>query len=125
MDSSSRRRPIVERLREQRERHKGRPRIYRIAVALAGVVVLLAGLAMIPLPGPGLLVSAVGLALLALEFAWAERMLERTIDRMERAGQAVEQASALQKGLLGLLGALAAAAAITAAYAWDLPFLPV
>jgi uncharacterized protein (TIGR02611 family) len=92
---------------------------------LAGFVVLLAGLAMIPLPGPGLLVTAVGLAILALEFAWAERLLERTVDQMTKARDTVKGASRAQQVLLGLLGALVAAAAITAAYAWDVPLLPV
>lgn len=99
--------------------------MYRIAVVLAGFVVLLAGLAMIPLPGPGLLVTAVGLALLALEFAWAERLLERTVDRMEQASDTVKRATRLQQVLLGLLSVLVFAAAITAAYAWDVPLLPV
>jgi uncharacterized protein (TIGR02611 family) len=80
---------------------------------------------MIPLPGPGLLVTAVGLAVLALEFAWAERMLERTVDQMSKATDTVKRASRAQQILLGLLGALAVAAAITVAYAWDVPVLPV
>jgi uncharacterized protein (TIGR02611 family) len=63
------RRRFVEMVRERRERHRRRSRIVRAAVALAGFVVVLAGLAMIPLPGPGLLIVAVGLAILALEFA--------------------------------------------------------
>jgi uncharacterized protein (TIGR02611 family) len=125
MESSPRRRLFVDRIRERRERHKERRRVYRIAVVLAGFVVLLAGLAMIPLPGPGLLVTAVGLALLALEFAWAERLLERTVDRMEQASDTVKRATRLQQVLLGLLSVLVFAAAITAAYAWDVPLLPV
>jgi uncharacterized protein (TIGR02611 family) len=87
--------------------------------------VVLAGLALIPLPGPGLLVTALGLGLLALEFAWAERVLERTVKRMDQATDTVKRASRLQQALLVLLGGLAAAAAIVAALAWDLPFLPV
>ncbi len=49
----------------------------RILVLLAGCCVLGAGVAMLALPGPGLLVIIVGLAILATEFAWAERMLDR------------------------------------------------
>jgi uncharacterized protein (TIGR02611 family) len=94
-------------------------------VVLAGFVVLLAGLAMIPLPGPGLLVTAIGLAVLALEFAWAERLLERTIERMNQASDTVKRASRVQQLIVGLLGVLLLAAAATAAYAWDVPVLPV
>ena len=50
----------------------------RIAVLLTGLAVLIAGLAMLVLPGPGMLVVLLGLAILATEFAWAERMLDRT-----------------------------------------------
>jgi uncharacterized protein (TIGR02611 family) len=119
------RRPFLDGVRERRERHRERSRIVRAAVVLAGFVVVLAGLAMIPLPGPGLLVSALGLAVLALEFAWAERLLERTVDRMAKTSESVRRATRVQQVLLGLLGVLVAAAALTAAYAWDVPLLPV
>lgn len=119
------RRNIVDGVRARRERHRERSRVVRAAAVLAGFVVVLAGLAMIPLPGPGLLVTAVGLAVLALEFAWAERLLERTVDRMGQASATVRRASRVQQILLALLGALAAAAFATAAYAWDIPILPV
>jgi uncharacterized protein (TIGR02611 family) len=92
---------------------------------LAGFVVVLAGLAMIPLPGPGLLVTAAGLALLALEFVWAERVLERTIDHMGKATDRVKRTGRAQRLILGLLGALVVAAAMTAAYAWDIPLVPL
>jgi uncharacterized protein (TIGR02611 family) len=119
------RRPLLDGVRERRERHRERSRIVRAAVVLAGFVVVLAGLAMIPLPGPGLLVTALGLAVLALEFAWAERLLERTVDRMAKTSESVKRATRVQQVLLGLLGVLVAAAALTAAYAWDVPLLPV
>jgi uncharacterized protein (TIGR02611 family) len=123
--SSEPRRPFIDGLRERRERHRERSRIVRVAVVLAGFVVVLAGLAMIPLPGPGLLVTAVGLGVLALEFAWAERLLERTVERMTKTSNTVKRASRAQQVLLGLLCVLVAAAAVTAAYAWDVPVLPV
>ena len=50
----------------------------RLVVFIAGVAVLLAGLAMLALPGPGVLVIILGLVILATEFAWAERVLDRT-----------------------------------------------
>ncbi len=50
----------------------------RLLVLIVGLTVLLAGVAMLVLPGPGLIVMFVGLAILATEFAWAEAMLDRT-----------------------------------------------
>ena len=49
----------------------------RIAVTVVGFVVLLAGVVMMVTPGPGIVVILVGLAILATEWAWAERALDR------------------------------------------------
>ena len=48
----------------------------RVARITAGVVVLVAGLAMaIPgVPGPGLLIAFAGLSILAIDFVWARRL---------------------------------------------------
>ena len=49
----------------------------RIAVTVVGFAVLIAGIIMMVTPGPGVLVIVVGLAILASEWAWAERALDR------------------------------------------------
>jgi uncharacterized protein (TIGR02611 family) len=49
--------------------------VYRVGVAVIGTLVLVAGIVMIPYPGPGWLVVFAGLAILATEFAWARRVL--------------------------------------------------
>lgn len=49
----------------------------RILVGVAGAVIVLLGVVMIPYPGPGWLVVFAGLALLATEFAWAHHILMR------------------------------------------------
>ncbi|MCF6743981.1 TIGR02611 family protein [Blastococcus sp. KM273128] len=48
---------------------------YRAGVAVVGTAVVLVGLVTVPLPGPGWLTVLAGLALLASEFSWAERLL--------------------------------------------------
>lgn len=48
----------------------------RVVVAVVGATVVLVGVAMIVLPGPATLVIPLGLGILALEFAWAERLLQ-------------------------------------------------
>jgi uncharacterized protein (TIGR02611 family) len=63
----------IGKLKERREQHKDRGAIYRAAFVVAGVVITLAGLAMLVLPGPAFVVIPVGLAFLSLEFAWAAR----------------------------------------------------
>lgn len=116
--------PIIQRIQARRERHLARGRLYRIVFTVAGFTVLVAGLGMLVLPGPGLVVIVVGLAILALEFAWAERMLERAVDKMERARQVTTEATRWQRifGYLAITAGLGAA--VAAALFWDLPLLP-
>jgi uncharacterized protein (TIGR02611 family) len=121
---AERRHPWIERLREQRERHLGRSRFYRVPFALLGFTVVLIGIAMLVLPGPGLLVIAAGLGMLALEFAWAERVLERTLERMSQTGTRVRRLSRLEKAV-SVAAALAGLGALIALALWvDIPFLP-
>lgn len=51
--------------------------VRRLIVAVVGSTILAIGVAMILLPGPATVVIPVGLGILAIEFAWARRMLER------------------------------------------------
>ena len=98
----------------------------RYTVAFIGFLVVLAGLVLsLPLvPGPGILVVAIGLMILALEFAWAERLLERTVLQLERAGQMASNASRTQQLLIVGAFAVVAVAFAAALIAWDLPLVP-
>jgi uncharacterized protein (TIGR02611 family) len=49
----------------------------RVIVAVMGATVLLFGIALLFLPGPAFVVIPVGLAILAIEFAWARHLLRR------------------------------------------------
>ena len=60
-------------------------RVFRIVV---GFTLLLAGVVMIVTPGPGWLVILLGLGLLAAEFVWARRLM----DRIKREGDRVREA---------------------------------
>ena len=124
-EQEARRHPWLERLREQRERHLDRSRFYRVPFAVLGFTVVLVGVAMLVLPGPGLLVIAAGLAMLALEFAWAERVLERTLERMTDTSTRVRRLTRLEKAVSTLAGLAALGALIAAAMYFDIPFLPV
>jgi len=75
----------------------------RMAVLLLGCAVLVAGAAMLVLPGPGVIIIVVGLAILATEFAWAERALDRTRSRATTAIVAVQD-NAAGRWLLVLSG---------------------
>ena len=62
----------------------------RIAVSAAGGVLVLLGLVMLVLPGPGILIIALGFAVLGTEYAWAAAALERTKKTADRAGRAAK-----------------------------------
>lgn len=51
--------------------------LWRVAVALVGAMLVVGGIALVPLPGPGWVIVFVGLGVLATEFTWAERLLHR------------------------------------------------
>jgi uncharacterized protein (TIGR02611 family) len=112
---------LQRRLRERRERHLQRRRPIRIAIAIVGFVITLLGLVMIgPIPGPGIVVLPIGLAILALEFVWAERLLEQALERADRARASAQRASPRQRALLALAGVLIVAAAMAAVIRFNL-----
>lgn len=63
----------------------------RIVVAIVGFSVLLVGIAMIALPGPAFIVIPLGLAILATEFVWAHKLLEKAKSYFEKQRQRVAE----------------------------------
>jgi|SRR5687768_16645873 len=61
----------------------------RIVVAILGFTVLLLGVVMIILPGPAFIIIPLGLAILATEFVWAQRLLTKAKAYFERQRQRV------------------------------------
>jgi uncharacterized protein (TIGR02611 family) len=61
----------------------------RVAVTIAGFAVILAGVALLVLPGPGLLVIVAGLAILATEYVWAQRYLKIAKEKAKQAKDAL------------------------------------
>ena len=116
---------LVRKLRARQAEHRKRGPLYRAAFVLLGAVILAAGVAMLALPGPAFVVIPIGLAILSLEFAWAERMLEKALIKGEEARRKAAAATPAQKALSAVAIALAAAAAVAAAILWDIPLLPV
>jgi uncharacterized protein (TIGR02611 family) len=128
-----RRAPVAERephrliasLQERRRRHRERHVIVRALFVAAGFTVVAAGLVMMLLPGPALVVIPIGLAMLALEFAWAERLLEHAISQAERAKATAARTSRPARLLAGIAGALVVGALVAWAVVGDVPLLPV
>ena len=55
------------------------------AVTVAGVVLLAGGVALLVLPGPGILLIAAGLAVLATQYVWAQRLVGKAKDSAAKA----------------------------------------
>jgi len=70
--------PSGTRFRAYHERLAQRPSLMRtLLVVGSGLILLALGLVMVVLPGPGLLVAAIGAVLIAGESLWAARLLDR------------------------------------------------
>lgn len=70
-------------------------RLFRI---LGGFTLLLIGIVMLVTPGPGWLVIFLGLGLLAAEFVWARRLMDRIKRQGERVRGVVLKATAILPG---------------------------
>jgi uncharacterized protein (TIGR02611 family) len=53
----------------------GGAQTWRVGVAVTGLVVIIVGIVLLALPGPGWLVVFAGLGIWATEFAWAKSLL--------------------------------------------------
>jgi len=58
----------------------------RLIVLVVGATIFMAGLAMVVLPGPAVVVIPLGLAVLGTEFIWARRLLRRVKAAITRTG---------------------------------------
>ena len=116
---------LLEKLAEQRERHRRRARPVRWLIAAAGLTLFLGGVAMLVLPGPAFAVIPVGLFLLALEFEWAERWLERSVEEAEKAKRRAAETTKTQRALGAASVSLGVAGVVAWAVLGDIPLLPV
>ena len=80
----------------------------RLLIICAGFTLCGAGLIMLVLPGPGILLVCLGLVVLATEYAWAEHALERT---RSRAVDATKRLNSTRTARVA--GAMSGAALIT------------
>lgn len=55
-----------------------------VAVTLVGGALVVAGIVLIPLPGPGSLLIIAGLVVLSLEYHWARRLRDEVRERIRR-----------------------------------------
>lgn len=117
---------LLRKLQERKAKHENASLFTRIRVIVTGVVLVLLGIVMSGpgVPGPGILVILVGLSFLALEFDWAERLLERAIIWADKAAERAQNASKTEKILSAVMGVAVAAGFVVWALLGDIWLVP-
>lgn len=118
-------RALIANLHERRTRQKERHFVVRGLYLTAAITVVLVGIVMLVTPGPAFVLIPVGLTLLSLEFASAERLLDRALDQADAAKGKARESTPAQRALVAVAACLAIGGAITASLYWDIPYLPV
>ena len=124
MDDGRPRHKLIERLELRRAVHRERHPLFRIAFGVGGVIVTLAGVIMLVTPGPAFVLIPIGLAMLSMEFVWAERLLVKSLEQAAVAQEKAAQTTRTQRILAAIATLLAIAAAVLAVLWWDVPLLP-
>jgi uncharacterized protein (TIGR02611 family) len=78
--------------------------VLQVVTGVVGAAVVIVGIILIPFPGPGWLIVLAGLAILAIEFVWAQRLLAYTRARLEIWWRWVLRQSVFVRGLVALSG---------------------
>jgi uncharacterized protein (TIGR02611 family) len=115
-----------QRFREFVRRYRVLNTTWQIGVFTVGATVLAAGLVMMITPGPGWLAIFVGFAILATEFAWAQRALHRAKTAARRAKEkALDPRTRRRNQIVAVVIGVLVGAAVTAyliKYGFNLPW---
>ena len=76
----------------------------KLTIAILGGLIVALGIALIPLPGPGWAIVILGLAIWALEFHWARRLLEFTRRHVRSWTSWIGRQSLGMRFVVGLVG---------------------
>ncbi|MDT0437183.1 MULTISPECIES: TIGR02611 family protein [Streptomyces] len=91
---------------------------WQVGVFLVGLAVVVTGVIMLPLPGPGWLVIFAGMAIWATEFVWAQLVLRWTKRKVTEAAQKALDPRVRRRNItLTAIGCVIAAALI-GVYLW-------
>ncbi|MDQ6631397.1 MAG: PGPGW domain-containing protein [Verrucomicrobiota bacterium] len=72
----------------------------KIVIGIIGGTVVLIGIALIVLPGPAFIVIPAGLAILATEFAWAQRWLKKAKEIIQEKKEKIKEEKKEEKNSL-------------------------
>ncbi|MEV0369856.1 TIGR02611 family protein [Streptomyces sp. NPDC050636] len=95
---------------------------WQVGIFVIGLAVVVVGVIMLPLPGPGWLVIFAGMAIWATEFVWAQLVLRWTKRKVTEAAQkALDPKVRRRNIILTTIGVVIIAAAL-AVYVWKFGF---
>jgi uncharacterized protein (TIGR02611 family) len=86
--------------------------ILKIGIGTLGALVIALGIILIPFPGPGWAIVILGLAIWAIEFTWAKRLLQYTKHQVQSWTKWIGRRSWPVRALIGLVGLVFVAAII-------------
>ncbi|MFD4970979.1 TIGR02611 family protein [Streptomyces sp. NPDC058424] len=107
-------------VRSRRVLHLG----WQVGIFLAGLLVVIAGVVMLALPGPGWLVIFGGMAIWATEFVWAQLVLRWTKRKVTEAAQQALDPEVRRRNIALTLTGLVIVAALAAVYVWRFGLVP-
>ncbi|GAA1362438.1 TIGR02611 family protein [Streptomyces beijiangensis] len=91
---------------------------WQVAVFVVGLAVVVAGIIMLPLPGPGWLVIFGGMAIWATEFVWAQLVLRWTKRKVTEAAQKALDPKVRRRNIILTVIGLVIIAVLVGIYVW-------
>ncbi|WP_405878503.1 TIGR02611 family protein [Streptomyces sp. NBC_01136] len=91
---------------------------WQVGVFIVGLAVVVAGVIMLPLPGPGWLVIFAGMAIWATEFVWAQLVLRWTKRKVTEATQRALDPKVRRRNIILTTVGVVIVATLSAVYIW-------
>ncbi|MGY3063216.1 uncharacterized protein (TIGR02611 family) [Streptomyces sp. TE3672] len=91
---------------------------WQVGVFIVGLAVVVAGIIMLPLPGPGWLVIFGGMAIWATEFVWAQLVLRWTRRKVTEAAQRALDPKVRRRNIILTSVGLVIIAVLVGIYVW-------
>ena len=95
---------------------------WQVGVFVVGLAVVVAGMIMLPLPGPGWLVIFGGMAIWATEFVWAQLVLRWTKRKVTEATQRALDPKVRRRNIILTTIGLVIIAVLVGIYVWKFGF---
>ncbi|UNO39030.1 TIGR02611 family protein [Streptomyces sp. MST-110588] len=95
---------------------------WQVGVFVVGLAVVVAGVIMLPLPGPGWLVIFAGMAIWATEFVWAQLVLRWTKRKVTEAAHKALDPKVRRRNIILTSVALVIVVVALAVYVWKFGF---